>query len=100
MVSKRDNRGVLCVDCSECERGGNGSDPDKCSCGWKIKKPHKGSCFSGTLMEKYRAETLAGAAIHRPRLNERKVGSEQPHRQGEDFGGNPEIHRRVQNSAG
>jgi hypothetical protein len=56
MYSKVDNRGMLTVDCSECERGGNGSAEDKCSCGWKVKKPYKGSCFSGELMEKYHGE--------------------------------------------
>ena len=48
--SVKDTRGHLMVDCSECERGGNGSDKDKCSCGWKIKKGHKGGCFMGTLI--------------------------------------------------
>lgn len=48
--SSKDSRGMLCVDCSECERGGNGSDKDKCSCGWKVKKGKNGSCFAGTLM--------------------------------------------------
>jgi len=48
--SKKDTRGALQVDCSECERGGNGSDKDKCSCGWKIKKGNKGGCFCGTLL--------------------------------------------------
>ena len=60
MYSEKDSRGHLVVDCSECERGGNGSDVDKCSCGWKIKKPHIGSCFVGTLMEKYLIELQRG----------------------------------------
>ena len=48
--SKYDNRGSLCVDCSECDRGGNGTDKDKCACGWKIKKGKKGGCFLGKLI--------------------------------------------------
>jgi hypothetical protein len=56
MYSELDSRGMLVVDCSECTRGGNGNDPDKCSAGWRHKKPNKGSCFSGTLIEKYQAE--------------------------------------------
>jgi len=48
--SEKDNRGMLCVDCSECERGGNGSDPDKCSSGHKHKKGNKGACFMGVLI--------------------------------------------------
>ena len=52
--SKPDSRGVLYVDCSECERGGNGADEDKCACGYDIKRGNRGACFSGTLMECYR----------------------------------------------
>ena len=49
--SELDSRGMLCVDCSECERGGNGSDKDKCASGHKIKKGNKGACFMGDLIE-------------------------------------------------
>ena len=48
--SFRDSRGHLCVDCSECTRGGNGSDPDKCCAGWRHKRGGKGQCFAGTPM--------------------------------------------------
>jgi hypothetical protein len=48
--SMRDTRGHLFIDCSECERGGNGDAKDKCSCGWKVKKGKQGGCFIGTLM--------------------------------------------------
>ena len=48
--SERDSRGYAVIDCSECERGGNGSDKDKCAAGWKIKKGNKGSCFNGELI--------------------------------------------------
>lgn len=41
----------LMVACSECERGGNGNDKDKCSCGWKIRRGGRMGCFSGTLMQ-------------------------------------------------
>jgi len=56
MNSYKDSRGALYVDCSECERGGNGADQDKCSCGGRVKKSKKTGCFSGTLMEKYTVE--------------------------------------------
>ena len=48
--SERDTRGMLFVDCSECDRGGNGSDKDKCSAGWKVKRGGNGGCFMGTLL--------------------------------------------------
>ena len=51
--SGKDSKGKIYIDCSECERGGNGSDIDKCSAGWKFKKGGKGMCFIGTLMQKY-----------------------------------------------
>lgn len=49
--SKHDTRGYLFVDCSECNRGGNGSDPDKCSSGHRIKTGNRGGCFIGTLID-------------------------------------------------
>jgi len=54
MHSFKDSRGALWVACSECERGGNGNDSDKCSTGGKVKKFNKSGCFSGTLMGKYK----------------------------------------------
>lgn len=48
--SKKDSRGMLHIDCSECTRGGNGADKDKCAAGWMIKRGNKGGCFVGTLM--------------------------------------------------
>jgi len=45
-----DNKGKLYVDCTECERGFYGSDEDKCSCGFKTKKPNNGGCFIGTII--------------------------------------------------
>lgn len=51
MKSFYDNKGKLYVDCSECDRGGNGTDKDKCSSGWKIKKSDGRGCFLGDLME-------------------------------------------------
>lgn len=47
--SRRDDKGRLFVDCAECERGGNGADPDKCSVGWDKKRGRQGGCFAGTL---------------------------------------------------
>ena len=48
--SFKDTRGALFVDCSECSRGGNGNDKDKCSSGWKHKKGNNGGCFIGELL--------------------------------------------------
>jgi hypothetical protein len=48
--SKKDASGKLYVACSECDRGGNGSAKDKCSCGWQIKRGGKSGCFMGTLL--------------------------------------------------
>ena len=48
--SCKDTRGKLYVDCSECDRGGNGTATDKCSCGWKVKKAKQGGCFMGALL--------------------------------------------------
>ena len=49
--SERDTRGMLFVDCSECERVGNGGDNDKCSSGWEKKTGNHGGCFMGELIE-------------------------------------------------
>lgn len=48
--SERDSRGVVYIDCFECERGRNGNDKDKCSSGHKHKKGGKGGCFCGILI--------------------------------------------------
>lgn len=48
--SLRDTKNKLYVDCSECERGGNGNAKDKCSCGWQVKRGKQGGCFCGSLM--------------------------------------------------
>lgn len=52
--SGKDSKGMVYIDCSECERGGNGTDPDKCSAGGQHKKGGKGMCFSGVLMSIYK----------------------------------------------
>lgn len=49
--SEYDTKGKLFVDCSECERGGNGSAEHKCSSGWRKKKGRSGGCFMGDLIE-------------------------------------------------
>lgn len=49
--SKPDSRGVWCIDCAECVRGGNGDK--SCSAGHKHKRINKGSCFCGTLLGKF-----------------------------------------------
>jgi hypothetical protein len=56
--SFKDTRGHLWVACTECERGGNGSDKDKCSCGGTRKKFNGTGCFSGALMDKYEKEAI------------------------------------------
>lgn len=43
--------GKLWVACCECDRGGNGKDNDKCSCGWQCKKWNYLGCFIGTLID-------------------------------------------------
>lgn len=48
--SELDTKGKMFVDCSECDRGGNGKAEEKCSCGWKVKRGKKGGCFMGTLL--------------------------------------------------
>jgi len=47
--SGKDKNGKEYTDCSECERGGNGNDKDKCPAGWRHKKGGQGMCFLGTL---------------------------------------------------
>ena len=46
-----DTKGHPWVACSECDRGGNGTDKDRCSCGWNVKRWNRGGCFSGRLLE-------------------------------------------------
>jgi hypothetical protein len=53
MKSFKDSKGLLWVACSECERGGNGSDKDKCSSGGTCKRFNGLGCFCGNLKEKY-----------------------------------------------
>ena len=38
---------ALRILCHECDRGGNGSAPDKCSCGRKHRDPTTLGCFLG-----------------------------------------------------
>ncbi len=49
--SERDSNGKLWVACCECDRGGNGSDPEKCSSGWKCKRWNTQGCFIGKLID-------------------------------------------------
>jgi hypothetical protein len=46
--SKTTSDGMRWFACSECERGGNGSDKEKCSCGWQVKRFNGMGCFAGT----------------------------------------------------
>jgi hypothetical protein len=50
-----DTKGLRWVACSECERGGNGSDKDKCSSGWQVKQFNGLGCFAGTEINKKEA---------------------------------------------
>ena len=34
--------------CHECNRGGNGNDKDKCSCGWRHTEENGLGCYLGT----------------------------------------------------
>ena len=47
-----DQKGMRWVACAECERGGNGNDKDKCSCGWQVKELNGMGCFAGTEIKK------------------------------------------------
>jgi hypothetical protein len=50
--SYTDKQGIRWVACSECERGGNGSDKDKCSCGWQVKRFNGMGSFAGSEIRK------------------------------------------------
>lgn len=50
VASFYDNKGKLYVDCTECTRGHFGDDVDKCSAGWRCKKPNQSGCFIGTIL--------------------------------------------------
>jgi hypothetical protein len=54
--SRTDSCGRVFVDCSECQRGGNGSDPEKCAVGFDKKKGNRGGCFTGSLLESLEIE--------------------------------------------
>jgi hypothetical protein len=51
ICNSRDSSGKLFVACSECNRGGNGDDKDKCSCGFRVKKWNGLGCYLGILLE-------------------------------------------------
>jgi hypothetical protein len=53
MYSEIDSKGELWVACSECEKGGNGSDVEMCRRGWKVKEFNGSGCFAGTLIQKH-----------------------------------------------
>lgn len=48
MHSFNDDNGRRWTACCECDRGGNGNDRDKCSCGWKCITWNQMGCFLGT----------------------------------------------------
>lgn len=37
--------------CGACNRGGNGNDKDKCSCGWQVREINALGCFAGVPIE-------------------------------------------------
>ncbi|MCK5616290.1 hypothetical protein KAR91_81260 [Candidatus Pacearchaeota archaeon] len=47
MNSFKDKNGKQWTACCECNRGGNGNDKDKCSCGWKCTTWDGLGCFIG-----------------------------------------------------
>jgi len=60
MHSFKDSKGRLWVACSECNRGGNGSDKDKCGAGWQFKRFNGSGCFCGELLDKFKPEARNG----------------------------------------
>lgn len=57
--SFRDSKDKLWVACCECDRGGNGNDKDKCSCGWRVKTWHrKEGCFLGKVLTEENNKTI------------------------------------------
>lgn len=42
-----DTNGARWTACSECNRGGNGNDKDKCACGWQVTEWNGLGCFLG-----------------------------------------------------
>lgn len=49
--SGADKNGKIYIDCSECDRGVNGSAKDKCSAAPRYKTGGHGMCFLGTLID-------------------------------------------------
>lgn len=37
--------------CGSCNRGGNGNDKEKCSCGWQVYEVNALGCFLGSPIE-------------------------------------------------
>jgi len=54
--SEKDSRGIIYVDCTECNRGTNGEKD--CSAGARTKKGHQGGCFSGVLLDRFDGKML------------------------------------------
>lgn len=50
MHSFNDDNGRRWTACCECNRGGNGKDKDKCSCGWQCTTWNSLGCFLGTAI--------------------------------------------------
>jgi hypothetical protein len=50
MHSFTDYNGKIWTACCECNRGGNGNDKDKCSCGWQCTEWNELGCFLGVAI--------------------------------------------------
>ena len=55
-----DDKGHRWTACSECDRGGNGKNKDKCSCGWRIKRFNGLGCYVGIEIKKVTAALTEG----------------------------------------
>lgn len=51
MHSFTDERERRWTACCECNRGGNGNDKDKCSCGWKTTTWNQLGCYLGEAIQ-------------------------------------------------
>jgi len=47
MHSFTDDKGKKWTACSECNRGGNGNDKEKCSSGWQCRSWNGSGCYLG-----------------------------------------------------
>ena len=55
----------LFIDCSECKKGGNGTEIKGCMIGHRIIKPREYGCFTGELLDTITSEEIENGE-HRP----------------------------------